>query len=76
MPRHINIIAREIVQDWNPVHIAAAPYLQAMLRLETIDDHYGCDSGKLIINYFLANAATWRGETARKIKQELKELVK
>jgi hypothetical protein len=40
--------------------------------LNSIDDKYGYDSARSIVNYFLANAGTWRGEVARRIKKELK----
>lgn len=54
----------------------ARPYMTAMLQLDTIDDHYGQDSAKEIVLRFLCNAGTWRGETARRVKAELKEWVK
>ena len=52
------------------------PYLNAMYSLNKITDSYGGDSGKSIILYFLNNASTWEGETARKIKAELKQMLK
>lgn len=69
-------IAREIRKDWTKVSPYAAPYLQAMFCLESITDNYGFDSGRSIVSYFLANAGTWRGETAKRIKAELKAMVK
>jgi len=30
----------------------------------------------MIVRYFLSNATTWRGETARRIKAELKQMLK
>jgi hypothetical protein len=39
-------------------------------------DRYGMDSGKSIILYFLANASTWRGDTAKRVKAELKAMGK
>lgn len=69
-------IAREIRRDWKPVHYTARPYLDAMASLESIHDKYIMDDGKSIVLYFLSNAATWRGETARRIKAELKAMVK
>lgn len=73
--RPINVIAIEVLSNWYPVNFAALPYLRAMLSLRTIDDYYGLDNARTIINYFLANAQTWRGECARRIKAELKDLV-
>lgn len=69
-------IAYEIYQDWKPVNFAAQPYLTAMASLTSISDSYGMDSGKSIILYFLSNANSWRGENARRIKKELKEMIK
>jgi hypothetical protein len=69
-------IAKEIKKDWKNVYFGAKPYLDAMATLDNVSDNYGWDSGKSIVNYFLANAATWRGDTAKRIKAELKAMVK
>lgn len=74
--RAISTIAREITTDWRPVNYAAVPYLQAMYQLTSINDNYGCDSGRSVVAYFLSNAATWRGEEARRIKKELKGMLR
>tara|TARA_R110000868_G_scaffold288698_2_gene548978 strand:- start:789 stop:998 length:210 start_codon:yes stop_codon:yes gene_type:complete len=58
------------------VWFGAVPYLDAMATLQGIDDSYGCDSARSIVNYFLANASTWRGPMAKMIKAELKAMVK
>jgi len=76
MPRSIKTIAQDIQNDWKNLSPYAKPYLDAMLTLENITDHYYMDDAKSIVLYFLANAQGWRGETARKIKQELKDLCK
>lgn len=67
-------IAKEIRQDWKNVNFGAKPYLSAMATLDKISENYGADSGKSIVLYFLSNASTWRGETAKRIKAELKKL--
>jgi hypothetical protein len=69
-------IAQEIRQDWKNVYFGALPYLQAMETLNSIDDKYLFDSAKSIVLYFLSNAGTWRGETAKRIKAELKAMCK
>jgi hypothetical protein len=69
-------VAEEIRKDWKNVYFGAKPYLDAMSCLESINDNYGWDSGKSIILYFLANASSWRGETARRIKKELNAMTK
>ena len=74
--RSLSEIAREIRNDWKNVYFGAKPYLDAMATLNTIDDNYGWDSGKMIVLYFLSNASTWRGETAKRIKAELKAMTK
>ena len=74
--RPLYTIAREIRADWKKVSPYAAPYLQAMSYLNSVDDNYILDSGRSIVSYFLANAGSWRGETAKRIKAELKEMVK
>lgn len=73
-PRLIRDIAREIFKIWPNCYFGARPYLMAMMSLERIDDHYGCDDAKSIITYFLSNAQTWRGADARRIKAELKAI--
>ena len=75
--RPLSTIASEIREDWGPkVNYAAKPYLDAMWALTSITDNYGADSGKSIVAYFLSNASTWRGETAKRIKKELNTLLK
>lgn len=72
--RPLHEIAKEIRADWTPVGFAAKPYLNAMATLSDISESYGADSGKTVVLYFLSNAATWKGETARRVKAELKKL--
>jgi hypothetical protein len=75
--RSLSTIANEIQRDWGPkVNFAAVPYLHAMKGLDSISDNYGADSGRSIVAYFLGNAGTWRGETAKRIKAELRSMMK
>jgi hypothetical protein len=74
--RPLYIIAADIRQNWPKPHFAAFPYIYAMRSLNQIGEMYGLDSGVSIVAYFLANAATWRGEHARRIKQELRDILK
>ncbi len=69
-------IACEIRRLWTKPYFGAVPYLQAMQTLDSVSDDYGADSGKSVVLYFLANANTWRGEDAKRIKAELKALTK
>ena len=72
--RPLYSIAAEIRHDWLKVNYAAKPYLDAMATIGDIGDSYGWDTGKSIVLYFLSNASSWRGETAKRIKAELKAL--
>ncbi len=72
--RSIATIAAEISSDWKKPYFGAVPYLSAMFSLDKITDPYGADSGKSIVLYFLSNASTYRGETAKRVKAELKKL--
>ncbi|HLO91599.1 MAG TPA: hypothetical protein VK172_10590 [Lentimicrobium sp.] len=67
-------IANEIKADWKKPYFGAVPYLEAMMSLEKITDNYYMDSAKSIVIYFLANAQTWKGETAKRVKAELKKM--
>ena len=75
MTRPIKTIAQEIKADWKKVYFGAVPYLDAMHSLNSIDDNYMYDTGKSVVRYFLANAGTWRGDTARRVKAELKAML-
>ena len=74
--RPLHVIAHEIREDWHPVNYAAKPYLDALDTLSSIDDKYYYDPADEIVRYFLSNATTWRGETARRVKAELKGMLK
>ncbi len=86
--RSLSTIAREIRCDWRNVSYGAKPYLDAMLSFDAITGQYGCDSAESsdaiviagrnlkahIVACFLANTQSWRGDTAERIKAELKAL--
>jgi hypothetical protein len=74
--RTLQDIAREIRSDWKSPYFGAVPYLDALSSLGSVKDQYGYDSGRDMVIYFLSNATTWRGETARRVKAELKALLK
>jgi len=73
--RPISQIAKEIKLSWSKPYYGAIPYISAMLNLETISDNYYQDKAPDIINRFLANAFNWKGEAARRLKAELKEVL-
>ena len=80
-PRPLYTIAEEVYTDirngsWKSASKSyALPYLRAMRELSSLSDSYGADSAKSVVLYFLSNASTWRGETARRIKAELRSMV-
>ena len=76
--RSLSVIASEIKADWGlKTSPHAKPYLNAMAQLTTTNDTYGFgDSGKSIVLYFLCNAGAWKGDTAKRIKAELKAMCK
>lgn len=74
--RPLSTIARDIQRAWPRVYFAAAPYLIAMASLNSINDRYGYDDARSIVRYFLANAAAFRGDNAKALKAELKQLLK
>ncbi len=73
--RALHEVATDIDRTWPKVNYAAAPYLEAMHELDAITDNYYADTAESVVAYFLANAGTWRGEDARRIKAELKGMV-
>ena len=78
--RQIHEIAREIRDDWTKVNYAAAPYLREMSGVESIDDRdpdFGFPGAAAnFVRGFLANASSWRGDVARRVKAELKAMLK
>lgn len=77
--RPLYIIAEEIETNWSMIGKGvspyARPYLNAMKTLDGITDMYYYDSADSVVRYFLANATGWRGETAKRIKSELKSML-
>ncbi len=80
--RSLHLIALDVARSWRKkdgtsnVWFGAVPYLEAMFALDTMSDTYVSDDARIIVLYFLANAQTWRGPDARRIKSELKEMLK
>jgi hypothetical protein len=74
--RSLSVIAREIAHDWKNPYFGAVPYMNAMRSLDDIKDTFYADSAQSVVLYFLSNAATWRGETAKRIKAELKSMLR
>ena len=74
--RKIYQIAQDIRNEWgNKVYFGAKPYLDAMASLEDKDSKYYMDSADSIVRYFLSNATTFRGDKAKALKAELKQVI-
>jgi hypothetical protein len=76
MTRSLSTIANDIRKDWAKPYFGAVPYLDAMRSLDTLRDKYYFDDAESVVRYFLSNATSWKGETARAIKAELKSMLK
>ena len=74
--RSISSIARDIKRVWIKPYFGAKPYLDAMTQLHSINDKFYEDSASSVVMYFLANASTFRGNDAKVLKLELKNLLK
>jgi hypothetical protein len=74
-----NIIFETDRVNWRNTHgkyYGAIPYLDAMSTLQTINDPYMFESGETQVRYFLSNATTWQGQTAKIVKAELNRRLK
>lgn len=70
-------IATDIKSTWLNVYFGAVPYLEAMLELDTTDPDapYMFETARDMVIYFLANAQTFRGTDAKRLKAELKSMI-
>ena len=71
--RPIYQIAIDIERQWQKPYFGAIPYLNAMHYLQDIHSYYRHDSADIVILYFLANSVSFKGEWARRLKNELKD---
>lgn len=74
--RPLYVIAGDIKKEWKNVNFAAKPYLNAMGCLKSVEDWYYADSGDMVVRYFLSNASAFRGDRAKELKNELKQMIK
>jgi hypothetical protein len=74
--RSLSQIGWEICRIWKKPYFGAVPYIAALKQLHNVHDDYGDEKGSSIVNYFLANAGSWKGEDAKRIKAELKAALK
>lgn len=76
MSRKLYVIAMDVRAHWKNVSPYAEPYLKAMQDCDSIDDMYYYDTADSVVRYFLGNANGWRGEDAKRIKAELRGMLK
>lgn len=68
-------IARDALRDdtlKGSARAFAQPYLAALTHCSKADDEYIFEDARTQILYALSNLQSWRGESARTIKAELK----
>lgn len=78
-PRPLSEIAAEIIADYPKARSESNPagaYVVPMLTLDKITDRYYFDTADSIVRYALANLGAWRGDTARRVKTELRGMLK
>lgn len=84
--RTFSEVAAEVLNLWKAKYgqglpwslRCAMPYLEAMLDCNTTDKNvqYYAETVESVVVYFLANITNWRGDDAKRIKAELKEMLK
>ena len=74
--RALSEIAKEIRADWRVINNAAArEALECMDRMGQITERFVADpNGYPAVGTFLAHSVGWRGETARRVKKELRTM--
>jgi len=77
--RPIYQIAREIQADWKNIG-PYYDYLKPLFiynKIDEADPKLGFKgAARSAVQSFLCNCSTWKGETAKRIKMELKEMLK
>jgi hypothetical protein len=76
LTRPLSDIAREIEADYErrgkPIYFAAVPYVNALFFVNDFTSVYYHDTAEDIVIRLLGNLSTWRGETATRVKTELR----
>jgi hypothetical protein len=74
--RTLQEIAFETGADWQPMNNSAArEALRCMETMGTVAAPFAADpNGYAIFGSFLVHAIGWRGEVARRVKRELREM--
>jgi len=74
--RELRTIAHEITRDWRNPSYTAQPYIRAMAELSDMKSKYYNDDAQDIVLRFLGNATSWHGTVARRIKEELRQMLR
>lgn len=71
-------IAQEIKHSWKNIYFGAKPYVEALLEIDSTDPKapYWCEDAQSMVCGFFGNCSSWRGEDAKRIKAELKSMIK
>ena len=74
--RTLRKIAKEIRTDWQLINDASARNaLKCMDSMGQITEPFGADSnGYPAVGTFFSHSVGWRGETARRVKKELRTM--
>lgn len=81
--RPLGAIAWDVLQDpsyrgGDPTYAGLArhahPYLMAMMSMQSLSDTVDGVSGVHAVDHLIFNLVGWRGETARRIKGELRDV--
>lgn len=67
-------IVRTIRADWRNPYFGAVPYLDALEGLTTWDCTVEFEHARALAPYLLNNLRTWKGEVARTVKAQLREV--
>tara|TARA_R110000796_G_scaffold214892_1_gene330889 strand:+ start:486 stop:734 length:249 start_codon:yes stop_codon:yes gene_type:complete len=73
--RSLNTVAEDIRQSWKNISFNAAPYVDALESMNRIEDIYLVGNGVSVVEGFLANASSFRGADAKRIKAELEAMI-
>ena len=76
MARDLSTIARDVRKHWKRIPYSARPYVDALASIRTVQDIYINESSASVVRGFLDNAATWRGEDAKRVKAEVRAMVR
>lgn len=76
--RTFSEVAREIRAKWPKPYFGAVPYLDVLEQVDSSDKNtiYMVERVRDLVAYLLCNMNTFRGEDARRLKAELKEMIK